>query len=173
MPYSCSLPYGNSGRQMVNIQSIVRDGRICTIGRWRCAAFASASTDGVYRSFDVSANTLAIPANEHSSISAARSTDSANSSIARRIRMISHPLPEETYKCFVSRASLRSSACEDLDVPWTRLSVGKRAGPAVWNNLQTHVHGHQRQSETLIVFKSRLKTHLSAVSYINWTFYRL
>jgi len=37
------------------------------------------------------------------------------------------------------------------------------AGLAAWNNLSTHV----RTSETLTVFKSRPKTHLFALSYIN------
>ena len=39
------------------------------------------------------------------------------------------------------------------------------AGPAAWNNLPTYAW----TSETLTVFKSRLKTQLFAVSYINWT----
>ena len=42
-----------------------------------------------------------------------------------------------------TRASLRSSARRDLEVPRTRLQVGKQAfsvaGPAAWNNLPTHV----------------------------------
>jgi len=63
-------------------------------------------------------------------------------------------------------ASLWSSARGDLDVPRTWLQVGKRTfSVAVWNNLSTYV----QTSETLTVFKRRLKTHLFAVSYINWT----
>jgi len=61
--------------------------------------------------------------------------------------------------------SLRSSSVPFLDVPFRRTDIGKRSfsctAPATWNSLPPTVIN----SDTLSVFKSRLKTHLFNTAY--------
>ena len=61
--------------------------------------------------------------------------------------------------------STRSSDALTLLIPYTRTSLGKRAfsvaGPRLWNSLPTSV----RSADSLLTFRSRLKTYLFSVAY--------
>ena len=64
-----------------------------------------------------------------------------------------------------TRRALRSAVRGDLLVPRTRLKFGNRAfavaGPEAWNSLPVDI----RSSETVTLFKNRLKTYLFKLSY--------
>lgn len=64
-----------------------------------------------------------------------------------------------------TRRALRSAVRGDLLVPRTRVKFGNRAfavaGPEAWNSLPVDI----RSSETVTLFKNRLKTYLFKLSY--------
>ena len=61
--------------------------------------------------------------------------------------------------------STRSSDSLVLSIPYVRSSLGKRAfsviGPRLWNSLPPHT----RNSSSLPIFRSRLKTHLFKIAF--------
>ena len=68
--------------------------------------------------------------------------------------------------------STRSSDSLVLSIPYVRSSLGKRAfsviGPRLWNSLPPDT----RNSSSLPIFRSRLKTHLFKIAFPSpWTVY--
>jgi hypothetical protein len=64
-----------------------------------------------------------------------------------------------------SQYSTRSSSSLTLQIPYARTSLGKRAfsvaGPRLWNSLPASV----RSADSLLTFRSRLKTYLFSLAY--------
>ena len=72
---------------------------------------------------------------------------------------------KDLLKWYTPSRSLRSASSEQLEVPRANLLYGTRsfahAGPTIWNSLPLDV----RKSDTLGMFKSKLKTHLFHLAY--------